>query len=62
MSGFKWVAMWFPCEDYRDKYTYKEDHKYAPQNVILNRCEIVNPCGGLLTMLTSLTVILPITR
>ena len=46
MSGFKRVAMWFPCEDYYDKNTYKEDPKYAPQNVILNRCEIVNNTWG----------------
>ena len=46
MSGFKRVAMWFPCEHYYDKYNYTEDPKYAPQNVILNRCEIVNNTWG----------------
>jgi hypothetical protein len=36
------VALWFPCEDYYDKYNYTENPKYAPQKVIINRCEIVN--------------------
>ncbi len=36
----------FPCEDYYDKYNYTEDPKYAPQKVILNRCEIVNNTWG----------------
>ena len=46
VSGCARVALWFPCEDYYDKYTYKEDPKYAPQKVILNRCEIVNNTWG----------------
>lgn len=36
------VAMWFPCEKFSDKFTYTEDPKYAPQFVILNRCEILD--------------------
>lgn len=46
ISGCERVAMWFPCEDYYDKFTYKEDPKYAPQNIILNRCEIVDNTWG----------------
>ena len=46
ISGFARVALWFPCEDYYDKYNYTEDPKYAPQKVILNRCEIVNNTWG----------------
>lgn len=46
ISGCERVAMWFPCEDYYDKFTYKEDPKYAPQHVILNRCEIVDNTWG----------------
>ncbi|WP_158848569.1 glycosyl hydrolase family 28-related protein [Algibacter sp. L1A34] len=40
------VALWFPCENYYDKYHYTENSKYAPQKVILNRCEIVNNTWG----------------
>ncbi|WP_434035570.1 right-handed parallel beta-helix repeat-containing protein [Formosa sp. 4Alg 33] len=40
------VALWFPCEDYYDKYTYTENPQYAPQHVILNRCEIINNTWG----------------
>ncbi|MDW7691188.1 hypothetical protein R9C00_19450 [Flammeovirgaceae bacterium SG7u.111] len=36
------VALWFPCEHYYDKYNYTENPKYAPQKVIINRCEIIN--------------------
>lgn len=46
ISGCARVALWFPCEDYYDKFTYKEDPKYAPQNIILNRCEIVDNTWG----------------
>ena len=46
ISGCERVAMWFPCEDYYDKFTYKEDSKYAPQHIILNRCEIVDNTWG----------------
>lgn len=40
------AAMWFPCENYYDKYNYTESTKYAPQNVILNRCEIIDNAYG----------------
>jgi hypothetical protein len=40
------VALWFPCEDYYDKYNYTEDPRYAPQKVILNRCNITNNSYG----------------
>ncbi|MFR9621132.1 MAG: right-handed parallel beta-helix repeat-containing protein [Rikenellaceae bacterium] len=40
------VALWFPCEYYFGKFDYTEDPKYAPQNVILNRCEIVDNTWG----------------
>ena len=46
LSKFNRVAMWFPCEDYYNKFNYTEDPKYAPQNVILNRCEIVDNTWG----------------
>lgn len=46
ISGCARVALWFPCEDYYDKFVYKEDPKYAPQKVILNRCEIVDNTWG----------------
>lgn len=46
VSGCGRVALWFPCEHYYDKYNYTENLKYAPQNVILNRCEIVNNTWG----------------
>jgi len=46
ISGCGWVALWFPCEDFYDKFTYKEDPQYAPQNVILNRCVIVDNTWG----------------
>ncbi|MCB4807864.1 hypothetical protein LG651_06340 [Tamlana sp. 62-3] len=42
LSGFKRVAMWFPCEEYYNKFHYTEDPKWVPQNVILNRCEVIN--------------------
>jgi len=42
ISGCGHAALWFPCEHYYDKYNYTENPKYAPQNVILNRCEIVD--------------------
>ncbi|KJD37219.1 hypothetical protein PW52_01935 [Tamlana sedimentorum] len=42
LSGFKRVAMWFPCEEYYNKFQYTEDPKWVPQNVILNRCEVIN--------------------
>ncbi|MFI3301667.1 MAG: DUF6250 domain-containing protein [Rikenellaceae bacterium] len=40
------VALWFPCEYYYGKFDYTEDAKYAPQNVILSRCEIVDNKWG----------------
>lgn len=40
------VGLWFPCENYYDKFNYTENPKYAPQKVILNRCEIVNNTWG----------------
>ncbi|CDF78724.1 pectin lyase fold protein [Formosa agariphila KMM 3901] len=46
ISGCGRVALWFPCEDYYDKFHYTEDLKYAPQKVIINRCEIVNNTWG----------------
>ncbi|MGJ8654429.1 MAG: right-handed parallel beta-helix repeat-containing protein [Opitutaceae bacterium] len=46
ISGCGRVAMWFPCEAYYDKFNYTEDPLYAPQNVILNRCEIVDNTWG----------------
>ena len=46
ISGSGRAAMWFPCEHYYDKYNYTENKKYAPQNVILNRCEIVDNAYG----------------
>ncbi len=46
ISGCARVAMWFPCENYYDKFTYTEDPTYAPQNVIINRCEIVDNQWG----------------
>ncbi|WP_159023929.1 glycosyl hydrolase family 28-related protein [Formosa sp. L2A11] len=46
LSKFKRVAMWFPCEDYYNKFNYTEDPKYAPQHVILNRCKVVNNTWG----------------
>ncbi|ALJ04717.1 hypothetical protein APS56_06045 [Pseudalgibacter alginicilyticus] len=46
VSGCAKVALWFPCEDYYDKFIYKENSKYAPQKVILNRCEIINNTWG----------------
>ncbi len=46
VSGCGQVALWFPCEYYYGKFDYTEDPKYAPQNVILNRCEIVDNTWG----------------
>ncbi|CDF78725.1 pectin lyase fold protein [Formosa agariphila KMM 3901] len=46
LSKFKRVAMWFPCEDYYNKFNYTENSEYAPQHVILNRCEIVDNTWG----------------
>ncbi len=46
ISGCGNVALWFPCEHYYDKYNLTENPKYAPQNVIINRCEIVNNAYG----------------
>ena len=46
VSGCGRVALWFPCEHYYDKYNYTENPKYAPQKVIINRCEIVNNTWG----------------
>ncbi|MFB9057299.1 right-handed parallel beta-helix repeat-containing protein [Mariniflexile ostreae] len=46
VSGCARVALWFPCEDYYNKYFYTENPKYAPQKVILNRCNIVNNTWG----------------
>lgn len=46
ISGSGRAAMWFPCEHYYDKYNYTENPKYAPQHVILNRCEIVDNAYG----------------
>ncbi len=45
-SGFRKVALWFPCEAYYDKFTYTEDPKWVPQNVILNRCEVIDNNWG----------------
>ncbi|MDB2385546.1 hypothetical protein N9V96_03645 [Polaribacter sp.] len=42
LSGFKNVAMWFPCEEYYNKFEYTENPKWVPQNVILNRCEVID--------------------
>jgi len=42
------VAMWFPCENFNDKYKFTEDPKFAPQFVILNRCNIVDNQWGAL--------------
>ncbi|WP_406684708.1 carboxypeptidase-like regulatory domain-containing protein [Seonamhaeicola sp. MEBiC1930] len=42
LSGFARVAMWFPCEEYYNKFQYTEDPKWVPQNVVLNRCEVIN--------------------
>ncbi len=46
ISGCGRVAMWFPCEAYYHKFDYTEDPTYAPQKVILNRCEIVDNTWG----------------
>ncbi len=46
VSGCGQVALWFPCEYYYGKFDYTEDPKYAPQNVILSRCEIVDNTWG----------------
>jgi hypothetical protein len=46
ISGCGNAAFWFPCEYYYNKFDYTEDPKYAPQNVILNRCEIVDNTYG----------------
>ncbi len=46
ISGCGRVGMWFPCEHYYDKFNYTEDPKYAPQQVILNRCEITGNTWG----------------
>ena len=46
LSGFERVAMWFPCEAYYNKFEYTEDPKWVPQNVILNRCEVVDNTWG----------------
>ncbi|MEI6892403.1 MAG: hypothetical protein V5783_09545 [Pontiella sp.] len=46
ISGFERVAMWFPCEAYYNKFEYTEDPKWVPQNVILNRCEIIDNTWG----------------
>jgi hypothetical protein len=46
ISGCGNAALWFPCENYYDKFNYTEDPKYAPQNVILNRCEILDNTYG----------------
>ncbi|HUX59333.1 MAG TPA: glycosyl hydrolase family 28-related protein [Bacteroidales bacterium] len=46
ISGCGNAAFWFPCEHYYDKYNYTEDPKYAPQNVIINRCEIIDNAYG----------------
>ncbi len=40
------VALWFPCENYYGKFDYTEDPRFAPQNVILSRCEIVDNTWG----------------
>jgi len=46
ISGCGHAALWFPCEYYYNKFDYTEDLKYAPQNVILNRCKIVDNAYG----------------
>lgn len=46
VSGCGRVALWFPCEIYVDKYTYTENPMYAPQHVILNRCNIYDNTWG----------------
>ncbi|WP_066219949.1 hypothetical protein [Formosa haliotis] len=46
ISGCGRVALWFPCENYYDKYNYTENPKYAPQNIILNRCNVVDNTWG----------------
>lgn len=46
ISNCRRVAMWFPCENFNDKYKFTEDPKFAPQFVILNRCNIVDNQWG----------------
>ncbi len=46
ISGCGQVALWFPCENYYGKFDYTEDPKFAPQNVILSRCKIVDNTWG----------------
>ncbi len=46
VSGCGRVALWFPCENFSSKYTYTENPAYAPQNVILSRCTIVDNTWG----------------
>lgn len=46
ISGCGQVAMWFPCENFSNKTLYTEDPIYAPQSVILNRCNIVDNKWG----------------
>lgn len=46
VTGCARVALWFPCENYVDKYTYTENPIYAPQHVILNRCHIAGNTWG----------------
>jgi hypothetical protein len=40
------AAMWFPCENYNNKYSYTEDPTYAPQGLILSECNISNNRTG----------------
>ena len=47
IEDFGGIGMWMPCEDYTDKFTYKEDPKFAPQHLILNKVKVTGTkCGG----------------
>ena len=46
IDNYEGYGLWFPCEDYMDKFTYKEDPIFAPQYVILNRVSITNTKTG----------------
>ncbi|OXM86923.1 DUF7594 domain-containing protein [Paenibacillus rigui] len=48
ITGAGGVAMWFPCENFSNKYVYTEDPTYAPQYVILSRVNLShNRTGGI---------------
>lgn len=46
IKDFAGVALWFPCENFNDKYTYTESTKYSQQNAILSRCTITGCKNG----------------